>query len=267
MANQPTKKTTKKVEQAPADGKSDAPRYIPKPEDKSKATTLRIVAAVLWLLAIGGEAFEIFYVLRQNPISMVWLIAGLVVIAVLAIAGSLLWQKANRLDPAPRAQAVRFFVQNQLGAIVTIIAFVPLIVLILLNKDMSTKQKGIAGGIGIALVLVAGFFGIDRNPVSAEEYADEVQAVAALTGVAPEDVEVCWVTKGTVYHLCADVSDLQQESKDNTITCGSVGQAHAAGMQRLTLKTDQEVRQCGFDVAAATAGATEAAEEPTDEPT
>jgi len=73
---------------------------------------------VLWLLAIGGEAFAIFWILRQTPVNMIFLIGSLVVIGGLAVGGSLLWKKANRLDPASRADKFRFFVQNQLGAIV-----------------------------------------------------------------------------------------------------------------------------------------------------
>ena len=54
-----------------------------------------------------------------------------------------------------------------------------------------------------------------------------------------------WTSQGTVYHLCSKVSDLQLVSKDNQIYSGTVGDAHAAGMERLTLEVTQELNQCG----------------------
>lgn len=86
------------------------------------ATTFRFIAAVLWLLAIGTEAFAIFRVLRQTPVNMVLLIALLVDITMLAVGGSLLWKQANRLDRVSKADKTQFFVQNQLGAIITVVA-------------------------------------------------------------------------------------------------------------------------------------------------
>ena len=127
------------------------------PEAKSKALTFRIIAAVLWAIAIGGELFTIFWVLRQDPILMWLLIVMLVVIGAFALGGSLLWKKANRLDPASRKDTVRFFVQNQLGVIITVIAFLPLIVMIFLNKDMDGKQKTVFIAKLVVSILSFGF--------------------------------------------------------------------------------------------------------------
>ena len=225
---------------------SREPTWRPTPEAKGKATRYRVIAMLLWLLAIGGEAATIFWVLRQDPISMVLLIAAIVVIGALAIGGSVLWKKANRADPASRAQPTRFFIQNQLGAIITIIAFLPLIILIFLNKDMDAKQKGIAGGVAVVLALVATYFGASFNSPSVEQYDDETQRVIELTG---EDL-VFWTSAGEVYHLCEDASAVNLDSADNTIFSGTVGDAHAAGKERLTLQVDQEITQCGLDPAA-----------------
>ncbi len=57
-----------------------------------------------------------------------------------------MWKAANKQDPASKADKARFLFQNQLGAIITLIAFVPLIVLIFMDKDMDPKNKKIAGG-------------------------------------------------------------------------------------------------------------------------
>ena len=184
MADAPKKKVVrvdqtpdeKAAETAGTSGTSGA-TWTPTPEAKKQATTRRIIAIVLWLLAIGTEAFAIFWVLKQNPINMVLLIILLVVIAAFAIGGSLLWKQANRLDPASNSDKVRFFVQNQLGVIISAIAFIPLIILIFTNKNMSGGQKALAGIIAIVLLGASGTIGASVNPPSTEQYASETQQV------------------------------------------------------------------------------------------
>src|SRR6478736_2655996 len=124
---------------------------------KSAATRLRIFAAISWLVAIGTEITGIV-LLRQHKFdhgNLPLLIGILVVIAVFAIAGSLLWKAANKHDPARESDRAKFFFQNQLGAIITLIAFLPLIVLIFMDKDMDPKNKKIAGMVGGVLAVVA----------------------------------------------------------------------------------------------------------------
>ncbi len=224
---------------------SPAPDWKPTPAAKSKATRFRLIAAGLWALAIAGELFGIFYVLDQDPVET-WLLIGVIVlVGALAMGGSYLWKKANRLDPASKEDTVRFFVQNQLGAIVTVIAFLPLIVLIFTNKDMEGRQKAIAGGIAIAVMGAATLFGVDFNSPSTEQYASEEADVIAITG---ENL-VFWTKSGEVFHLCEDASAVNLESKDNKIYSGTVADAHADGKDRLTLQIESETRQCGFDAA------------------
>ena len=243
------KKKVVRVESAPdAETPSENGRaWTPTADSKSKAVRFRIIAAVLWVVAIGTEAFAIFWLLRQNPFEtwhLILLIGLIVVIGVLASVGSWLWKKANRLDPASKKDKFRFFVQNQLGAIVTILAFLPLIIMIFLNKDMDGKQKGIAGGIAIVIGLVAVLaFGVDWNAPSQEAYAQDTDAVVFLTGAD----EVTWTKSGNVYHLCQGASDVNRESKDGQIFVGSTHDAVAAGKSRLTKKLAQEVKECGID--------------------
>src|SRR3982751_6394363 len=122
---------------------------------KSAATRLRLFAALSWIVAIGTEVAGIV-LLRQHKFdhgNLPLLIGLLVVIAIFAIAGSLMWKAANKSDPASKSEPARFFVQNQLGAIITVLAFLPLIVLIFVDKDMDPKNKKIAGGIGAVLAV------------------------------------------------------------------------------------------------------------------
>lgn len=256
-------------ESVAAAGSAAASDWTPTAASKKQSMTFRWIALGLWVLAIATEAVGIFWLLRQRVYvgedgtlvrdpdtglleeqgvtatfpqwAFITLIILLVVIAALSIGGSLLWKKANRLDPAKKSDTVKFFVQNQLGVIIAIIAFVPLIILIFLNKDMDKGQKTTAGIIGIALAALAVVFGIDFDPPSVEQYTADQSAVIQLLG---ED-EVFWVDGGQVYHVCDEVSDIQTGSE---IVSGTTAEAVAAGKIRLTLKFESELETCGLPV-------------------
>ncbi|MFT4029837.1 MAG: hypothetical protein QM675_08170 [Protaetiibacter sp.] len=272
------KKTTAAAKEAAAAKASDeaeepAAGWKPTPEAKAKATQLRIIAIVLWVIAIIAEAFGIFWLLRQRQLAVtagesttitrdestgllveqsatyefpqwafITLIVLLVVIAALSITGSLLWKKANRLDPASRKDTVRFFVQNQLGAMIAILAFLPLIIMVLLNKDMSKGQKTIAGVVGGVLAVASVALGISYQPPSTEQYTAEQSAVIQLLG---KD-EVHWVAGGSVYHVCADVPDITGASSEASV--GTTADAIAAGKSRLTLELESELTACNLPV-------------------
>ncbi len=269
MATTPAKKSGAKNPMTPD---SDA-TWKPTAEAKKKATTLRIVAIALWVVAIAGEAVGIFWLLRQRQAAqtaadtttlerdsetgllvqgsvdyefpqwaLITLIVLMVVIAALSITGSFLWKKANRLDPASKKDTVRFFVQNQLGAIIAIVAFLPLIIMVFLNKDMSKGQKSLAGIVGIVLAVAAVALGIDFNPSSTEQYTADRSAVVQLLG---ED-HVYWVAGGSVYHVCNEVSDIQNASTEQAD--GTTSEAVAAGKNRLTLELRSELNACGLPV-------------------
>ncbi|GAB6857384.1 hypothetical protein [Microbacterium xylanilyticum] len=255
---------------APTDGPADPPAgWTPTPEAKATATRFRWIAAVLWVIAIAAEAVGIFWLLRQRQVTggdgklvrnpdtglleqqgatatfpqwaFITLLVLFVVIAALSITGSFLWKKANHLDPARRSDTVRFFVQNQLGAIIAIVAFVPLIIMVFLNKNMDKGQKTIAGIVGIALAALAVVLGIDFKPASVEQYTADQSTVIQLLG---KD-QVTWVSGGAVYHVCDKVSDIQTGSQIQT---GTTAQAVAAGKERLTLKFASELEKCGLPV-------------------
>ena len=205
-----TKKITK------VSGGGDAPQkststFVPTEEAKSKATQLRIFAILVWVLAIAAEVGAIFVLIKSpKPIvtsTWVWLIGLIVVDLILVVIGSMLWKKANRLDPASEKDTVRFFIQNQLGVIIAVIAFLPLVVLIFTNKDLEGKQKGILGGIAIAAMILAGVLSADFNPPSVEKYTEQSAYVEGLMGAD----QVYGTKSGTKYHLYSDCQYLKSE--------------------------------------------------------
>jgi hypothetical protein len=254
---------------------------------KSAATRLRIFAAISWLFAIGIEVTGIV-LLRQHKFdqgNLALLIGLLVGIAIFAIAGSLMWKAANKHDPASKAEPARFFFQNQLGAIITVIAFLPLIVLIFLDKDMDPKNKKIAGGIGVVLAVGAALIGIDFSPPSVEQYTEDMNTCAAqikanqpTTACSPEVAEqakdiardsntVAEATKSeanpngldVVYWIAPEGGAKRSATphvfhicqgvsplRGKTVNKGSVTEAYAENATRITKQIPMEQRQCGF---------------------
>ena len=247
---------------------------------ESAAKRLRIFAALAWIVAIGTEVAGIVLLLRNkfDQGNLPLLIGILVVIAVFAIAGSLMWKAANKHDPARRSDAAKFFFQNQLGAIITVIAFLPLVALIFMDKDMDPKNKKIAGGVGAVLAVVATMIGVSWNPPSVEQYTEDMNACAAqikanqpTTACSPEVADqakeiardsaavveasgqdvVYWIAPESgakrssiphVFHLCDDVSPL----RNKVVNQGSVTQAYAENATRITKQITMEQKQCGF---------------------
>lgn len=194
--------------------------FVPTPESKSKAGTFRLIAVVAFLAAIGFEVWAIM-LLQKPPVSTAWLIGLIVADLIFAVIGSVLWQKANRLDPASERDQVRFFIQNQLGLIIAILAFLPLVILIFTNKNLSGKQKTLVGSVAVIALIIASVLGIDFNPPSQEQYAEQTKEVETLmNGVN----HVYWTKSGKSYHLYPDCSYINTD-RTAEIFEGTVAQA------------------------------------------
>jgi hypothetical protein len=257
---------------------------------ESVAKRLRIFAALAWIVAIGGEIAGIV-LLRQHKFdhgNLPLLIGILVGIAIFAIAGSLLWKAANKQDPARESDHARFFFQNQLGAIITVIAFLPLLVLIFMDKDMDPKNKKIAGGLGAVLAVVATLIGVSWNPPSVEQYTQDMNKCAAQikTGqptkdcspevaeqakaIAADSKTVADATKSAanpngldvVYWIAPENGAKKSATphvfhicqnvsplRGKTVNNGSVTQAYAENATRITKQIPMEQKQCGFAAA------------------
>ena len=253
----------------------------------SAAKRLRIFAALAWIVAIGSEIAGIV-MLRQHKFdhgNLPLLIGILVAIAIFAIAGSLMWKAANKQDPARASDKAKFFFQNQLGAIITVVAFLPLLVLIFMDKDMDPKNKKIAGGVGAVLAVLATLMGVSWNPPSVEQYtkdmnqcATQIKAKQPTTACSPEvaaqaqDIArdssaVAEATKDAAHPAGQDVvywiapeggakkaatphvfHICQNVSplRGKSVNHGSVTEAYAENAPRITKQIPMEQKQCGF---------------------
>jgi len=201
-------------------GSQETRTFTPTPESKSKAGMFRVIAIVAWLIAIGGEIWAILLI-KKPPVNTTYLIILIAVSLIFAVTGSLLWKRANRLDPASEKDRIRFFIQNQLGAIIGVLAFLPLVLFIFTDKNLSGKQKGLVGTIGVIALLIAGVTGVDFNPPSQEQYQEQTQEVESLNdGINL----VYWTKSGSSYHLFSDCSYI---NSDRTVEIfeGTVAQA------------------------------------------
>lgn len=172
-------------------------------ESKGTAKQLRVFAFLAWLLAIAGEVYAILKLLHNEKLT--WLIVAIVIILALSITGSLLWKKANRLDPSSDKDKAKFFIQSQLGAIMGVLSFLPLVIFIFTNKKLDGKTKGIAGAIGIVALLIAGITGVDFNPPSIEKYTSQINAQTdSVKAINLGNDLVYWAREGRKYHLYQD---------------------------------------------------------------
>ena len=119
------KKNVKREFVEASTGKTGSRPAVVTAANKKSATTKRIVAVVLWVLALAAEVGAIlilngiWYIPEEQK--LYWLIGALAVDLILVIIGSQLWKKSNRLDPASKASKVKFFLWNNMGLIASVI--------------------------------------------------------------------------------------------------------------------------------------------------
>ena len=193
---------------------------------KGNATPFRILAIVLWVLALGFEVLAILLFTKKITITYaipnVWqAVIALVLDLICLVIGSQMWKKANHMDPASKKNKLRFWIQNNLGVVVAAVAFIPFIIIALTDKNASKQDKTIAA-IAAAVALAVGVLtGIDYNPVSQEDLAEQQQLITE---------DVYWTPGGGVYHTHEDCGHLANSYE---LSKGSVTAAIENGKTRI----------------------------------
>lgn len=217
---------------------------------------LRIGAVVCWVLAIVMEVLCIGFIFGK----FAWMAqtTGIILFLVLDLAfivpGSLLWKKANHIDPASEKDKTKFWLHNNLGLIVACLAFIPVIIIILTNKNLDKKTKTIGTVVAVVALAIAGLTGYDFNPVSQEQLQEQYGS---------SDIDVYWVATGEKYHTHSDCQHLNASTQDE-IVVGSIGQAEEAGKLELCktcYKRDQKEHQAAASLTAETPEAEETTEQ------
>lgn len=191
-------------------------------ERKGNALPLRIGAIALWVVGIVFEVLAILVMnstlqLPQFPI-MTWVIIFLVIDLAAVIAGSQLWKRANHINPASKENKLAYWVQTDLGVLIAVIAFAPIIILMLTNKNLDKKTKSICSIVAAVALVAAVGSGVDYHPTTQEDL-DQAEAGAA---VLSDDGLAYWTEFGKVYHFNPDCQYIKNSS---TIYSGTVQDA------------------------------------------
>lgn len=206
----------------------DENRKIIKVEDKGdrkeRAKTKRILAIVLWVLAIACEVLGILKLtdklnLFPNIDKVPFLIGAIVLDLAFFIPGSLLWKKANHIDPISEKNKVGFWCWNNLGTILSVLAFLPIIIFVLTNKDLDKKDKSIVSIVAVIALVIAGVASYDFNPVSKEKLSDAEKEVKAAIGTD----NVYWAKNSKKYHVDPDCPSF---SRSEEVYQGTVADAY-----------------------------------------
>ncbi len=209
-------------EEVAAGSRKKAPKEAP---PVGNATGLRIGAIALWVVAIIFEVLALLVVLGKFTVPFLPSIWTLIILLVLDLAcviiGSQLWKKANHIKPASEKNKLLFWLWNNMGVIVAVLAFLPFIIVILVNKETDRKTKAIAVVVAIIALLIGGLASYDFNPVSSEQLEAAQQAITD---------DVYWSPFGHVYHTHDDCQALNHSDE---LTYGTVEQAIAANRTRL----------------------------------
>ena len=216
-------KTEKKIIKATAES---VEKTVKEAKPVGNAGGLRAGAVILWVVAVVLEVLAIlqrFGKINITFMPQMWVFIGFLVLDLICvIIGAQLWKKANHIDPASEKNKVKFWLWNNMGVVVCCFAFIPFIILLLLNKDIDKKTKTVALIAAIVALVIGGAASIDYNPVSAEQ----LEAAEVALG----ETVVYWSPFGHVYHTHTDCQALNQTE---TLTEGTVDQAIASNRTRL----------------------------------
>ena len=211
------------------DAKKTAPKasVVVQAAPVGNSTGYRIGAIVLWIAAIGFEVLALLVAFGKIDLVFIpsmWQMIGFLVLDLIClIIGSQLWKKANHIKPMSEKKKALFWLWNNLGLVVAVIAFVPFIILLATNKNADPKLKKVGAIVAVVALLIGGAASYDYNPVSKEQKDAATQVILS---------DVFWTNSigGKVYHTSVDC---QHFNKTEELVQGSVKEAIAANRSRL----------------------------------
>ncbi len=220
---------------------------------KEGAKPRRIGAVILWLLAIACEVVAVLNIFNKLELpkfgQLTWLIVLIVLDLIFVVCGSLLWKKANHIDPASEKNKTKFWLWNNLGSIMAVLAFLPLIIIIFTNKDLDGKTKKIAGIVAIVALLIGGIASYDFNPVSSEQLEAAKAEILANGNYDTNDKGepvVYWVQNSKKYHINKECSAINRSNNTSDIFKGTIDAAYQKGLTepcRICIKAMEKINE------------------------
>jgi len=219
---------------------------------KEGAKPRRIGAVILWLLAIACEVVAVLNIFNKLELpkfgQLTWLIVLIVLDLIFVVCGSLLWKKANHIDPASEKNKTKFWLWNNLGSIMAVLAFLPLIIIIFTNKDLDGKTKKIAGIVAIVALAIGGLASYDWNPVSSEQLQAAKAEILANGNYDTNDKGepvVYWVANSKKYHINSKCSAINRSNNTSDIFKGTIDAAYQKGLTepcRICIKAMEKIQ-------------------------
>lgn len=220
---------------------------------KEGAKPRRIGAVILWILAIACEVVAVLNIFNKLALpkfsQLTWLIILIVADLIFLVIGSMLWKKANHIDPASEKNKTKFWLWNNLGSIVAVLAFLPLIIIIFTNKDLDGKTKKIAGIVAIVALLIGGLASYDFNPVSSEQLEAARAEILANGNYDTNDKGepvVYWVQNSKKYHINSGCSAINRSNSTSDIFKGTIDAAYQKGLTepcRICIKAMEKINE------------------------
>ncbi len=177
----------------------------PKWDSKGRWKKFRIFAILCWIIAIAFEAIGILRLTDvinwfSNMDITVFLLVAIGLDLLFVITGSLLWKKANHIDPASEKNKTKFWLWNNLWTILSVLAFLPIIILVFTDKDLDKKSKTVVGTVAIIALAIAWLVGYDFDPISSEQLELAEQEVLQVS----PSWTVYWAEHSKKYHVDKD---------------------------------------------------------------
>jgi len=193
---------------------SDNNLFVASPEAKAQAKQYRMYAFGLWALALILQVVAIMKLISDNTI--VLMIVAIVGILAIAFFGGRFWKKSNKLDPASEKNALKFLLQNQLGAIMGVLCFLPMVISIFTSNNITGKNKAILGSAASAAMVAAGVSGAEFDSASIEKYSKEIEEQnMAASNLNINSNNVFWSKAGNKYHAFDDCQYIKGKALSN----------------------------------------------------